>query len=209
MEPDDSELLNAISDCTRRLTALARQIHDPDGLVLDSEWTQSDLVAHVTAGTDAYARYLEGAFEPFVDVTDLEGGSLSESNALRLEEESERDIDVLLERFTSRSTALIENAKERSLDEVVPWHGRPAPIRSHLGSVLAEGLLHGRDLARTLDVPWPISKREATLCLENLVPLLPVLVNPRTTRDVVATICVRLSGCELDPIALRSRDAHA
>ena len=178
----------------------ACQIHDPDGLVRDSEWTQSDLVADVTAGTDAYARYLEGAFEPFVDVTDLVGGSLSESNALRLEEESERDIDVLLERFTRRSTALIENAKERSFDEVVPWHGRPAPIRCHLGSVLAEGLLHGRDLARTLDVPWPISKREATLCLENVIPLLPLLINPQTTRDVDATIRIRLRGASSIPL---------
>jgi hypothetical protein len=96
---------------------------------------------------------------------------------------------------------LIENAKERSLDEIVPWHGRPAPIRSHLAAVLAEGLLHGRDLARTLDVPWPISKRDATLCIENVVPLLPVLINPQTTRDLVATIRIRLRGAS--PIPLR------
>ena len=33
-----------------------------------------------------------------------------------------------------------------------------------------------------------------------MIPILPVLVNPQTTRDVVATICVRLRGASAIPL---------
>ena len=166
----------------------------------NSEWTTAELVADVAAGVDAYARYLEGETEPWVDISDLSGGSLTASNAARLVEEIERDVAVLVRRSDARLAELLALAQTRSLDEIVPWHGQPEPLRCHLGSSLGEVLLHGRDLAAAIGAPWEISKREATLVIQNIAPLFPTLVNPHTTRTVHASIRVKIRGGPTIPL---------
>jgi hypothetical protein len=194
MEPEGVELLAAISAATERFIGTARRVRAPTTVLPDSTWTAADLVAHVAAGMDGYARYLEGDVTPFADVSNLAGGSLTASNAGFLAEETERDIGILLDRLSARAHDLCAVAAARSLDEPAAFHGRPEPLRCILASTLAEVLLHGRDLATSLGVPWPITKREATLVLANLAPLFPLLVNPETTRALVASIRVRLRG---------------
>lgn len=194
MEPEGDELLAAISDAGERFIGVARQVRAPATVLRDSTWTAADLVTHVAAGVDGYARYLEGDVTPFADVSNLAGGSLTASNAGLLADEAERDIGTLVDRLSARARDLHTNAAARSLDEPVSFHGRREPLRCILASTLAEILLHGRDLATSIGVPWPISKREATLVLDNVAPLFPILVNPNTTRVLVASIRVRLRG---------------
>jgi hypothetical protein len=201
MEPVGLELLAAITDECQRFNAVARQVRDPSALLRNSSWTTADLVAHVATGFDAYVRYLEGDETPFVDISDLAGGSLTASNANLLAEDTERDIGVLTDRIAAGASALNAEAMKRSAHDLVAWHGRPEALRTFLATTLAEGLLHGRDLATSIGVPWTISKREATLVLENIAPLLPLLVNPATTRSLSAAIAIRLRGGATIPLA--------
>jgi hypothetical protein len=194
MEPEGDELIAAISAATERFVGVARQVRAPATRLRDSNWSAADLVAHVAAGADGYARYLEGDVTPFADITNLAGGSLTASNAGLLAEDTERDIGVLVDRLSMRARDLCTEAAPRSLDEPASFHGRPAPLRCILASTLAEILLHGRDLATSIGVRWPISKREATLVLENIAPLFPLLIDPDTTRVLVGSIRVRLRG---------------
>src|SRR4029079_8987790 len=55
-----------------------------------SEWTVGDAAAHVALGTEAYVGYAHGTTEPWVDVSDIAGGSLARSNSGRLDVESAR-----------------------------------------------------------------------------------------------------------------------
>ena len=104
MEPEGTEMLAALGAVSHRFAAVGRQVRDPTKLLPNSTWTAADLVAHVAAGVDAYARYLEGNTKAFVDVSDLAGGSLTRSNDARLAEFTERDIPALL-KFTAARLA--------------------------------------------------------------------------------------------------------
>ena len=68
----------------------------------DSQWTVGDVLAHLSAGMDAYARYLGGDPTPLLDVSDLPGGSLRASNAAVLAAGAERDPARLTDRLTTR-----------------------------------------------------------------------------------------------------------
>jgi uncharacterized protein (TIGR03083 family) len=188
------ELLTALERAAARFAHLAGSVKDPNGPVPGSTWTSGDLIAHVTGGLEAYARYLAGDDAAVVDVSDIAGGSLTASNTERLIEEPERTISVLQERAAQALEAVVDAAAGRPLDELVPWHGRRVQLRCLLATSLCEQLLHGRDLARSIDAPWPISKREAVLVIDNISPLLPILVNPTTTRTLAASIRILIRG---------------
>ena len=136
MEPEGDELLAAIRAATTRFIDVARQVRAPTALLRDSTWTAAELVAHVAAGADGYARYLEGDLTPFADVSDLAGGSLTASNAELLADETERDIGVLVDRLSTRARDLCARAAPLSLDAPASFHGRPAPLRCILASTL-------------------------------------------------------------------------
>lgn len=192
--PERDDLLAALTNASARFAQVAAQVPDPTMTVRESMWTAADLVAHVAGGLEVYARYLDGDPSPAIDVTDVAGGSLIASNAERLADEPERAIGVLIDRAAAALAHVSDRARQMSLDELVPWHGREEPLRCFLASAIAEQLLHGRDLALTIGVPWPIERREAILVIDNLAPLLPVLVDPETTRTLVATIRIKLRG---------------
>jgi Mycothiol maleylpyruvate isomerase N-terminal domain/SCP-2 sterol transfer family len=213
-EGQREELPALLADASARFAAVAGQVRDPAMPVRQSMWTAAELVAHVAGGLETYARYLDGDPSPAVDVTDVSGGSLTASNCDRLAAEPERDIEVLLGRAAVGSERVCEHARQRSLDELVPWHGRQEPLRCLLASAIAEQLVHGRDLALTIGAAWPIERHEAVLVLDNLAPLLPVLVDREATRTLDTTIRVKLRGGPAIPLhfdhgSVNVSDAHA
>jgi len=194
MEPEGLEMLAALGASAHRFAAVARQVREPTKVMPNSTWTAADLVAHVALGVDGYARYIEGNAKPFADVSDLGGGSLTTSNAARLAEFPERDIGLLLKKTATRLAELRAKCLTRSIHDLVPWHGRQEPLRCVLAVLLTEYVVHGRDLAKAVGARWRIDNREALLVLRNTVPLLPILVNPETTKSVATSIEVRLRG---------------
>jgi uncharacterized protein (TIGR03083 family) len=193
-KPDAAALLAALEGAAARFVQLAARVTDASSPVPRSTWTTGDLVAHVTRGLEAYVEYLAGGADALVDVTDIAGGTLTASNAVRLDEEQERTIEVLRRRAEVAAAALVSAAAGRALDEPVFWHGRREPLRALLASSLAEQLIHGLDLARSIGAPWEISRRDALLVIEHIAPLLPLLVNPKSTATLHASIVIRLRG---------------
>jgi hypothetical protein len=59
---------------------------------------------------------------------------------------------------------------------------------------LAEFLLHGRDVADALGHPWAIAPDDARLVLTAALPILPLLVDPESTRGVHARYDLRVRG---------------
>jgi uncharacterized protein (TIGR03083 family) len=159
-----------------------------------SEWTVGDVAAHVALGIEAYARYATGNNEPFVDVSDIAGGSLTRTSAARLQDEHERDLSALAARVRDALASLLQATDGRGTDEVVLWNGQEIGLGAMLGMGVGELLLHGRDVAKALGRPWDISADDARLVLTSALPILPLLVNPETTRDVRATYDIRVRG---------------
>jgi uncharacterized protein (TIGR03083 family) len=167
---------------------------DARAMVPDSTWNVGDVTAHLTLGTEAYLGYARGRAEPFVDVSDIAGGSLARTSGARLEAEPERDLAALAGRLQVAVTSLLQDTEGRASDDVVTWNGQEIGLGSMLGIGLAEYILHGRDIAKALGRPWPIRPDDARLVLASALPLLPLLVDPATTKDLRATYDVRVRG---------------
>ena len=187
-------LLGRLQAAVGRLAELAGRMPGPGTRVPDSDWTVGDVLTHLAAGMDAYARYLTGDPTPLLDVSDMPGGSLRASNAAVLAREADRDLARLTERLTGGFEKVMTAASGRSLEDRVPWHGRDERLRTVLAVALGEHLVHGLDLGRTGGVPWEIDAADARLVLINIGDLLPLLVDPATTAHLTATIEVRLRG---------------
>jgi uncharacterized protein (TIGR03083 family) len=183
-------LRRAVDDFSE-LVASAPSAETP---IPDSEWSVGDAAVHIALGTEAYVGYAEGGTEPWVDVSDIAGGSLARSNAARLELESVRSSDVLAARVRDAAGALLDATAGRDGDEPVTWNGQTITLGAMLGMGLGEYRLHGLDVAKALDRPWPISPDDARLVLASALPMLPLLVDPATTAGVRATYDLRVRG---------------
>jgi uncharacterized protein (TIGR03083 family) len=191
------ELLDVLDREVRRFTTMAAAA-DPARPVPHSTWTVGDTVAHLATGMDAYARYLTGDTTPVIDISDVAGGSIGASNARRLAADDERDIPTLLRLLDERFAELRHAAMRMDLDDEVSWHGRPIPLRTMLATAIGEFHMHGRDLAVAFEQPWPLPRRDAALTIDGLAPLLPILVDPASTRDLHALVRLRVrEGPEL------------
>ena len=71
--------------------------------------------------------YSRGGTEPWVDVSDIAGGSLARSNAGRLDLEPVREPAALAARVQVAAAELLATTEGRSGDEAVTWNGRPSP----------------------------------------------------------------------------------
>jgi hypothetical protein len=188
------ELLGRLGVAGARFVALARATTAPGAPVPGSEWTAVEVLAHVTAAVDGYVRYLQGDPTPIADVSDMPGGSLRASNAALLLREAERHPARLAERLERSTADVIRLCSTRQLDERVSWHGRQERLRTVLGALLGEMLVHGRDVARARRAAWPIEAIDARLIVENLGDILPLLVNPATAGHLRASVELRLRG---------------
>jgi uncharacterized protein (TIGR03083 family) len=193
-EDERQELISAVRAAVDRFSAVANGITDAATPVPGSEWTVGELLAHVAWGAETYLSYIDGGAPPAGDLSDMAGGSLRATNAARLREEPERDPRVLSARAATAMGRFLDLASERDLDELVQWHDRDEPLRASLAVGLGEILLHGYDLAAAAKAPWPLTRHDATLIIRNLAPVLPLLVDRSTTKDLTATYDIRLRG---------------
>jgi uncharacterized protein (TIGR03083 family) len=167
---------------------------DGDVSVPGSEWTVADVAAHLALGTEAYIGYVGGGTDPFVDVSDIAGGSLTGTNATRLGAEPERHLPALVSRLRAAASTLLDATAGRNRDELVSWNGQPLALADMLGIGLGEYVLHGRDIARALGRRWDIRRDDARLILAAALPLLPLLVDPTATAGVRARYDLRVRG---------------
>jgi uncharacterized protein (TIGR03083 family) len=191
------ELLDLLDREVRRFSTMVAGA-DPARPVPGSTWTVGETVNHIATGIGAYAKYLTGDTTPVIDLSDVAGGSVGASNARRLADDDERDIATLLSRLDAGLTDVRHAVMAMGLDDEVSWHGRPVPLRTMLATGVAEVHMHGRDLAGALDQPWPLPRREAVAMIEGLAPLLPILVDPVSTRELRTLVRLRVrDGPEL------------
>ena len=189
-----SAVRSALGRVASDLCALVEAASSSGVAIAHSEWKVGDVAVHVARGTESCIDYVSGGTAPFLDVSDIAGGTLARTNATRLGEEPERDLPTLAQRLRTASSVLLEQTAGRDGDEVVVWHGQPVALANMLGIGLAEYLLHGRDVADALSRRWTIRAAVARLVLAAALPVLPLLVNPVTTAGVHARYDLRVRG---------------
>jgi uncharacterized protein (TIGR03083 family) len=175
----------ALAEATARFTDLIRSAPDPTARVHDSEWSIADVAAHVTVA-ECYAGYLRDDLPAVLHV-----GSINRDNAANLASLQERSIDKLVARIRSGSEAFLDATSSLGLDHPMRWHDVPATVGAVYGIYLGELLVHGRDVARTIGRPWPISRAEAMIVFEGMTDIARWFVDPPRAADGVLEVNVR------------------
>jgi len=168
----------------RELTAdqLARPVANMPG------WSVRDTVVHVASmpglyleGLDGERRFAEG-HDDLVGMNDDIRSERSEYDAIQSLDGFLRDIATLDERL-------------RSLDPdiAMAFHGRSMVVPSAIAGVaIGEMLMHGLDIASTVDARWAIPRDEAIAVWQAALGLIGAWLDPTTTVDHHATYEVRL-----------------
>lgn len=154
--------------------------------MVDSDWTVREVAAHLVLIAEAFCRYVSGDTTPVIDLANL-----ATTNPLAIAAVEERDVSVLGTRLESAMARFVGLTESRDPGELMTWHGVDAPIEATSGIYLGELLMHGDDVARTLDRPWPIAPAEAIAVLEGTHAVSRLFLSPSGPKST-ATFEVRL-----------------
>ncbi|MFE9750483.1 maleylpyruvate isomerase N-terminal domain-containing protein [Saccharothrix saharensis] len=170
---------DALAAAAQRFTRMLLDCRTPDRRAI-GDWSVADTAAHVAVVARLNAGLIGGDLTP-LDEPDLDRGWQESSlggfarlNALSLEHFPERALDVVSNTLLEEVDLLLGRAKDADPRELRPWLGSARlPAAAHVAHQLNEILIHGLDIARALDVPWPISPHEAALTFDLfLMPML-------------------------------------
>jgi len=185
----------ALGEVVPDFVQLLRSIGDPNAAAVGT-WRVDQVAAHVShvCGVDADA--LRGQQLPAGPVSTATVAKLTDA---MLADDSERDLAVLADRIDHLAQEFDEVAAGCRADTVT-WLGgarlAPSAVACHL---LEEFLVHGHDIARATQRPWPIRRRHALLAIEGAaLPIIAALptsfVNAQRAGSLSARIDVRLRG---------------
>ncbi len=180
----------SLADAGRRLVALLREVPDPSAPARGLEWSLGALTAHLGARTELFAGYLSGTATPEGDIADIAAHNERQIRALR-----DVPFDTHVELIAASIAAFVERTKGRLASDPYPWYsGLTLDVATGTGIALAEVLVHGYDVARSIGRPWPISREDARTIARASIILAPHYVNPKTTRGGRITYRVLVRG---------------
>jgi hypothetical protein len=192
---DYKQVRTSIRSASERCSQVIRSIEDPSVATRGLSWSLGETAAHLCTTMRLYIDCLEERVSPEPQLVADVPSFVAVQNDERLERFAERDplaLSKLLESDVSSFLALLE---ARSPEDAVPFPaGYQISVAIQACFALAELLIHGRDIARSIRRPWPISSDDAILVLSGVTALLPVSADPERAKRVRGTIHVRLRG---------------
>ncbi|GAB2960255.1 maleylpyruvate isomerase N-terminal domain-containing protein [Saccharothrix stipae] len=170
---------DAVAAAAERFTRMLAACRTPERRTI-GDWSVADTAAHVAIVARLNAGLVSGDLSP-LDAPDLDRGwqesglgGFARLNALSLDHFPERSLEVVSNTLLEEVDLLLTRAKDVDPRELRPWLGSAQlPAAAHVAHQLNEILIHGLDIARALNVPWPISTHEAALTFDLfLMPML-------------------------------------
>jgi len=181
---------DAIRRATARVAGRLRSTTQPSRRAHRLDWTISETAAHLVVVVRANTRYARGETEPV-----LELDRLAETNRARIDELPERDLRVLADLLEAAMEELLVATDGRSASDLVPWHSRTQlPLGGMFGIVLAELLVHGRDIARAQRTHWPIDAADALHIVRGGIAFGPLVIDHELARTRPVTYRVTCRG---------------
>jgi Mycothiol maleylpyruvate isomerase N-terminal domain len=186
----------ALREVVPSLVALVHRIPDTNSASVGT-WTVGDVAAHLSHSFRADTDAIAGRPVPETIVTKA---GIAEATAKLLAEDRERDPAVLADRIGTLAGEF-DDVASRSQAATVDWlQGTRLPPSAVACHLLNECLIHGHDIAKATQRPWPIQRHQALLAIEAfLLPLIAALpptafVNPEKSRSFRARFELRLRG---------------
>ncbi len=184
----------AVAAMGARVSALVRCINFPERPALGI-WTTTDVAIHISHSVDLITSLARGSSPMSDDIWDL-----STLTTMLVAGESERDLGAIATRVDASVAALLGVLRDTPDDPLRRWviEGVDFPLSTIACHALNELVVHGGDLARTDDAPWPVERAHAALVLRGFMfPVLGALggamVHERA-KGVTATYHVALRG---------------
>jgi uncharacterized protein (TIGR03083 family) len=168
----------ALAAAGRRLVELLRAVPDPSAPVEGLRWTIGELTAHLAARTELFAGYLAGTAEPEGAISDI-----AANNERQIRDLADVPFDTHVELIAASVAAFVERTKGRLGTDPYPWYsGLVVDVATGTGIALAEVLVHGYDVARSIGRRWRISADDARTIARASLVFAPYYVDPETTR---------------------------
>ena len=152
------------------------------------DWTVGDMAAHMIGGGHTYAAYAQG--EPSVASSPAD---LAAMNAARLAAVATREGPALADLLAAAEGEFLDAIEGLAGDALVNWHfGLTMTATTAAAIRLVEHLVHGWDMARALDRPWPLPDDVSAAAVAGVAPMFPLFV----LGDPGATVSFRPAGGE-------------
>jgi uncharacterized protein (TIGR03083 family) len=193
VQTDAVEMWARVDAAHQRFADLVSSV-DPELRAHRSEWTARDVTGHVLTVLHRYSRTVE---ESRTRLGDSPRG-VDELNAIELAALGEMTRDEMLAQFAEH-LAVYETAIPAHLaTDLTPtgrFHsGLFIDRAAGLANLLAEFLIHGRDVAVAAERPWPIAARDAALILNGNMQMIPAYSNHKS--GAVLRVRLRTPGAE-------------
>ncbi|MDQ3956048.1 MAG: maleylpyruvate isomerase family mycothiol-dependent enzyme [Actinomycetota bacterium] len=193
VEVDRDDALQTLGQQAGAFARLVEGISSPDQPTNALKWTLAETAGHVLSVVRYDTRCVRCEETPRLVDDVLTAGSAQ--NEELMAREPERDPRKLAGLLREAVDTFIQEATSRSPDD-------PAYFRTGFGTtvttatcmLICEFLIHGYDIATTLDVPWDLDRHAAELSVYGTAATMPLAVNPTTTAGVRALVQVRVRG---------------
>jgi uncharacterized protein (TIGR03083 family) len=174
----------------RRLVELLRHVADPTTPAKGLRWTLGELTVHLAARTALFAGYLSGTAVPEGEIADIAANS-----DRQIAESRDVPFETHVELIAASVASFAETTRGRLATDPYPWYsGITLDVATGTGIALAEVLVHGLDVARSIGRPWPISADDARTILRASFVLAPRYVDPKRTRGRHVTYRILVRG---------------
>lgn len=153
-------------------------------------WTVTDVAGHIAMQPGRFRDLALGSGRWAASASELPDFNKSELAIL-----PSRDIAELVALLRRDLQAFLALTAELGDGAIMMFDGGgPVDVRQSIGLLIAEFVIHGRDIARTTRSPWIIDPSHVPLMLAGLHQVMPSWVNPRKAAGHTGTYQLDLRG---------------
>lgn len=188
--PSREHTLSELRGVATGFTQLLRSAPDPNAKAI-GEWNVAEVAAHTSHIFELFPTLIDGTgASPIRDHLNM-----ATEWQHRVDADPERDLEVLAGKLDAAVAAFIEAATPEVWEEERPWHGGlKIPVYSLACIIVNEAAVHGLDVAQAAGIPWKVTRAQAILALEGLLPILPNFLKAEMAEGLNATFELRLRG---------------
>ncbi|MGH7686078.1 MAG: maleylpyruvate isomerase family mycothiol-dependent enzyme [Candidatus Dormibacteria bacterium] len=198
---DRATARQALADVGNRAADLIESMHDTTRVVPGLTWTTLDVASHMVIAVRGFTDSLTGrALSMAAHIPDVDGyaqrmGAMTSST---LQAEPRRDPATLAALLRELLSDFLRESEARAPDERVPtpWYAPDASLSVDQATRLLTGemWIHGYDVARGLNRPWPLDGPTALQIIPGFLGVVPHAFRPELARGFSAVVRVRIRG---------------
>jgi uncharacterized protein (TIGR03083 family) len=191
--------LNALRDAVARSAELWRHIDKPDAPAPGLIWTAAETAAHVVGDlrdyTQALTRHTNGYMTHANRPTESPSRLSAKVNARHLEEVPERNLHRLADLLEAAAETYLNAAANADPNAVIATpNGLVIGPPTMASLLLGEQLVHGLDISRTANIPWPVAAADAFLVIPGVLSVAPQYLRPHRAVGVHISFELRMRG---------------